>query len=405
MNERKAGAAQGKQGKHVLIVGGGIAGCASAIALAQTGVRVTLIEKQAEWKFQSSGIFIYSNGLAALSSLGVLPDILASGFAIADGRNVYLDQHGEPIVDTFYPSRYPGIPPIVGIRRAEMHRVLAARIAALDVDIRLGTTAVSIDQQAPDSVCVALSDGSIGEYDLVVGADGIRSEVRQLVAGAISPVYTGLGVWRSVHARPRDLTAKIMMMGVGKRLGIMPISDDRLYVFGTMAEPSGAWYDRAEWPALMKARFAEFGGPARQFLDTLSSDSEVLYTAVEEVSMPLPWHRGRVIVIGDAAHASTPFMGQGGAMALEDAVMLAQRLAEGENIGDIEATLQAFGQARYPLCKFVQDVSRSVGEAGAQEHAHALASRNDTLRQDAQQKVDSFYARMEALRGEAASMP
>ncbi|VVD59862.1 monooxygenase [Pandoraea capi] len=328
-----------------------------------------------------------------------------SGFAIADGRNVYLDQYGEPIVDTFYPSRYPGIPPIVGIRRAEMHRILAARIAALDVDIRLGTTAVSIDQQAPHSVCVALSDGSVGEYDLVVGADGIRSEVRQLVAGAISPVYTGLGVWRSVHARPRDLTAKIMMMGVGKRLGIMPISDDRLYVFGTMAEPSGAWYDRAEWPALMKARFAEFGGPARQFLDTLTSDSEVLYTAVEEVSMPLPWHRGRVIVIGDAAHASTPFMGQGGAMALEDAVMLAQRLAGGENIGDIEATLQAFGRARYPLCKFVQDVSRSVGEAGAQEHAHALASRNDTLRQDAQQKVDSFYARMEALRSEAASMP
>ncbi|VVE71908.1 monooxygenase [Pandoraea captiosa] len=386
---------QGNQGRRVLIVGGGIAGCAAAISLAQTGAQVTLVEAQPEWKFQSSGIFIYSNGLAALSELGVLPEILASGFAIADGRNIYLNQNGEPIVDTFYPSRYPGIAPIVGIRRAQMHRVLAARIAALNVDVRLNTTAVSINQSSSHAVTVALSDGAVQTYDLVVGADGIRSGIRRLVAGPIAPTYTGLGVWRSVHPRPSDLTAKIMMMGVGKRLGIMPISDDRLYLFGTIAEPHDAWYARAEWPALMKARFAEFGGPARQFLDTLSCESEVLYTGVEEVATPLPWHLGRVVIIGDAAHASTPFMGQGGAMALEDAVLLAQMLACNEAV---EPTLQAFGEARYPLCKFVQDVSRAVGEAGAQEHAGTSSARRDAMRREAQHKVDSFYAQMEALR-------
>ncbi|MGT2434184.1 FAD-dependent oxidoreductase (plasmid) [Cupriavidus basilensis] len=136
-----------KQVEHALIVGGGIAGRAAAIALAQAGVRVTMLEKQQEWRFQSSGIFIYHNGLAALGSLGVLPEIVSSGFAIADGRNIYLDERGEPITDTFYPSRHPDIAPIVGIRRAEMHRILASRLDALSVDIRLGTSAVRIDQR------------------------------------------------------------------------------------------------------------------------------------------------------------------------------------------------------------------------------------------------------------------
>lgn len=384
-----------KQVEHALIVGGGIAGCAVAIALAQAGVRVTMLEKQREWRFQSSGIFIYHNGLVALGSLGVLPQIVSGGFAIADGRNIYLDERGEPITDTYYPSQHSDIAPIIGIRRAELHRILASRLDALCVDIRLGTTAVRIDQNTAEHVTVALSDGTTGQYDLVVGADGIQSEIRRLVAGPLEPVYTGLGVWRSVHARPKDLTAKIMMMGTGKRLGIMPISDDQLYLFGTLPEPAGQWHERAAWPALMQARFAEFGGPARQFLDALSADAEVLYTAVEEVAAPLPWHRGRVIMIGDAAHASTPFMGQGGAMALEDAVLLAEMLSR--DVG-VEATLQAFGEARYPLCKFVQDTSRKVGETGAREDAAILRARNETMRCNAQRQVDDFYARMDALR-------
>nr|WP_315591923.1 hypothetical protein [uncultured Cupriavidus sp.] len=126
-----------------------------------------------------------------------------------------------------------------------MHRILASRLEALRVDIRLGSTAVQIDQDTEDHVNVTLSDGTSGQYDLVVGADGIRSEIRRLVTGPLEQVYTGLGVWRSVHNRPKDLTAKIMMMGTGKRLGIMPISDDRLYPFGTLPEPAGQWIPRA----------------------------------------------------------------------------------------------------------------------------------------------------------------
>ncbi|RSZ36157.1 MULTISPECIES: FAD-dependent oxidoreductase [unclassified Variovorax] len=383
------------QAARVLIVGAGIAGCSAAIALANKGFRVTLVEKQAEWRFQSSGIFIYGNGLEALRKVGVLPGILEAGFAIEDGRNVYLDHRGEPIVDVFYPRSSGGAAPIVGIKRAEMHRVLAARLDALGVEIRLATTVAKIDSpEGSDRAVVVFSDETEECFDLVVGADGIRSQLREAVAGPIAPRYTGFGVWRSVHERPRDLDAKIMMMGIGKRLGIMPISDDRLYIFGTVSEPTGRWYPKEDWPSLMRERFAEFGGPARQFLDQLGADSEVLYTAVEEVQAPLPWHAGRVLLIGDAAHASTPFMGQGGAMAVEDAVVLAGMLARH---GTAEATLQAFGERRYPMCRFVQEASRKVGEAGAMEDAESCARRNAAMREGAQQQVDAFYGQLRAL--------
>jgi 2-polyprenyl-6-methoxyphenol hydroxylase-like FAD-dependent oxidoreductase len=277
-----------------------------------------------------------------------------------------------------------------------MHRILAARLDALGVEIRLATTVAKIGSPGgSDHAEVVFSDGVAQRFDLVVGADGIRSQVREAVAGPVAPRYTGFGVWRSVHERPRSLDAKIMMMGVGKRLGIMPISGDRLYIFGTVGEPAGRWHPKETWPEQMRERFAEFGGPARQFLDQLGPDSEVLYTAVEEVQAPLPWHAGRVLLIGDAAHASTPFMGQGGAMAVEDAVVLAEMLAER---GICEETLRAFGERRYPMCRFVQDASRKVGEAGAVEDAASCERRDAAMQTTAQQQVDAFYRELDALR-------
>lgn len=382
---------------NALIVGAGIAGCSTAITLASRGVAVTLLEQQTEWRFQSSGIFVYSNGLAALREVGVLDDILASGFGINDGKNIYLDHLGHPIVDVFYPSIGGKVPPILGIKRAEIHRILAARLDALGVRIRLGTTLVELSPgTASEPARAGLSDGTSGEFDLVIGADGIRSSTRQRLFPDIQPRNTGFGVWRSVHDRPADLDVKVMMMGVGKRLGIMPISDDKLYIFGTVPEPGEHWYPRENWPAIMREKFSEFAGPVRQFLDQVSSQTEVLYTVVEEVAAPLPWHQGRTLLIGDAAHASTPFMGQGGAMAVEDAVVLGRMLDE--DAPNVPELLHRFGERRYPMCKFVQDASRQVGEAGANEDPESCKARNAAMRQTSQAHVDNFYAKLETLR-------
>ena len=385
--------------QKILVVGGGIAGCSAGIALAAAGHNVRIVEAQAEWRFQSSGIFVYCNGLACLADLGVLPEILATGYSVAQGRNAYYDHTGAEITQTFYPTARDGqVPAIVGIKRAELHRVLATRLDALGVSVQLGTTVGKMTEEA-GAVDVTLSDRTHDTYDLVLGADGIRSSLRAMIGIELEPRYTGFGVWRSVHPRPADLGEKIIMMGPAKRYGIMPISDDRLYTFGTMAEPKGTRFDPATWPDEMRKRFAEFEGPAAPFLADLGPGSEVLFTAVEEVVLPLPWFRGRVLLIGDAAHASTPFMGQGGAMAMEDAVVLAQVLGACDRM---DRALELFGTVRQPMCSFVQDASRAVGEAGANEDIHSLEARNQALAETAQSKVDGFYGRLDTLQAEAA---
>lgn len=384
-----------------LVVGAGIAGCSAAITLADRGVSVTLVEKQTEWRFASSGIFVYSNGLVNLRNVGVLEEILAAGFAIQDGRNTYVDHLGKPITTTVYPSAEADVPPILGIKRASMHRVLATRLDELGVDIRLGTTVATVDPGSRNRrASVTLDDGSRAGYDLVLGAEGIRSPLRERVHPGLQPRKTGFAIWRSVHDRPTGVDTKIMAMGIGKRIGIMPISDDKLYIFGTVVEAQKRWYPPDEWPATMRATFAEFDGPVRRFLDEVSEDTEVLYTAVEEVAAPLPWHRGRVLLIGDAAHASTPFMGQGGAMAVEDAVVLGRMLDE--RFDDVHTLLVAFSERRLPVCRFVQDGSRAVGEAGAIEDEASIARRNTAMPQTAQRQVDEFYGQLTKLQDASA---
>jgi 2-polyprenyl-6-methoxyphenol hydroxylase-like FAD-dependent oxidoreductase len=377
----------------VLVVGGGISGSTLAIALARRGIPVRIVERQPVWQPIGAGMFLYSNGLAALVRVGVLPDVVDAGWASPDGRNPYLDAAGGLITEVIYPRVGSAlVPPILGILRSELHRVLSSAVHQAKVPVRLNTTITSIvDDNAAAAVEVALSDGSRDRCDLIIGADGIRSSIREFLLGPIEPVFTGFGVWRSMHQRPASIDAKIMMMGVGKRLGIMPISDDQLYIFGTTREERGTRYEPAQWHCLMREKFAEFSGPVAPMLAELTRPEQVVYTMVEETRLPPPWHRGRVGIIGDAAHASSPFMGQGGAMVIEDAVVLAEML---EQQGPNPEMLAAFAARRSARCSFVQEASQRVGEAGAVEDAAACLARDERLRREGQAGVDAFYARI-----------
>jgi 2-polyprenyl-6-methoxyphenol hydroxylase-like FAD-dependent oxidoreductase len=181
-----------------LICGAGIAGCAMAIGLARLGWSVRLIDRQAAWHFQSSGIFVYSNGLSHFSELGVMEDMVASGFVIANGRNVYLHADGSPLAETFYPSRYAGqtLPPILGIRRAEMHRVLSAQLARLGVQVQLATTVQAIDRGRRDHLerrgTTVMQPAAGRRRDSLTGA-------RVAVAAGAAAI---LGLWRLAQRAP-----------------------------------------------------------------------------------------------------------------------------------------------------------------------------------------------------------
>ncbi len=307
---------------------------------------------------------------------------------------------GNHLIDVFYPTADDGrVPAILGIKRAELHRILTNQLTHFRLSAELGTTVRRLEQIG-DSVEIELSSGSIENFDLVVAADGLRSQMRQLAGFDIRPRYSGLGVWRSVHDRPADLRDKIMMMGPGKRFGIMPISADKLYTFGTIVEPEGKWYDSEAWPETMAAKFREFEGPARRFIEELGSRSEVLYTAVEEIVMPLPWHAGRVVLIGDAAHASTPFMGQGGAMGVQDAVILARLLDSDNDVGQFCRPMARRASPYAVSRRMFRDRSvRMEPRAPANRRLIMIVSG-----QTAQQNVDIFYNKLAELNRSAQSV-
>jgi 2-polyprenyl-6-methoxyphenol hydroxylase-like FAD-dependent oxidoreductase len=378
---------------RILIAGGGIAGLASAIALEQAGAKVELMEAQPAWAPLSSGMFLQSNGLAMLRRLGILSEVLEAGFAIPDDLMPVSTFDGRPITDVRYPRLAgPEVPAILGIERVVLHGILTHRVEARGIDIRLGTrpTVVRPPSGPAGTVQVEASDGSLGAYDLVVGADGIRSALRAMrFPERAEPRYSGFGVFRCVGPRPRELRYKLMLIGPGARLGIMPTSEASLYMFGICREPGDARYEVDDLPVLMRERFANFVGPAPE---VFASATRFHYTAVEEVPAGRPLWAGRVVLVGDAAHATTPFMGQGGSMALEDAVVLADAIGgavRGEH--SVEAALASFADRRYPRVEVVP--SRSL-EAGRAWGGDASGYSPDDLRASMQMRVDSFYARL-----------
>ena len=375
---------------RVLIVGGGIAGLTAAIALRRIGVDVEIVELKSQWESVSSGIFLQSNGLAMLRRLGVLPSILKSGFAVRDAMPV-MGQDGEPITSVLYPrTAGPDLPATVGIKRSTLHTILASAADQAGARITLGTSVAAL-QPSQSGTSVETTHGATDQFALVIGADGVHSVVRSLaLPDRAAPSESDFGVWRCIARRPKQLDEKIMMITAGLRLGIMPISDDELYLFGIVREGVGARFPPDEWAVTMRRRFQDFRGWAPHLLDAATSFH---YAVIEEVDATPRWSNGCVLLIGDAAHATTPFMGQGASMAIEDSVVLADLLSADSDVWDscesIRALLAAFEQRRRARVQLVQERSLAAGRAWGSD-ADAFSS-ND-LRGTMQTRVDELYA-------------
>lgn len=386
---------------RVLIVGAGIAGQTLACALARRGLACDVIELRSEFDIIGAGMYMQANALRAFDDIGVVPAIHAAGYPIHLDHTLVADVNGQILARLHHrlPPDEQGRPILVPIQRRALHDVLARAVEAAGVAVRMGCTVEAIDERDA-TARVTFTDGTHGDYDLVVGADGIHSRVRQLVYPGVRAEYSGYSNWRVLLPRPAELVTALWLMGdQGRSFGMVPLSADTLYIAGVTKEPGNPRINRDDLARLMRERFAQFergGGLAGALLAQVTHGTQVVYTAIEQVELPAPWHRGRVVVLGDAAHASTPFWAQGAAMAIEDAVVLARELAQARDAGTSLAEALARWQVRRTeRCLFVQRGSLETGRRSHSEDPGALEARYAYLRSGAAQTdLDRRLARL-----------
>lgn len=343
-----------------LIIGGGIGGFSTAIALRQRGVDVEIVELNKEWKVYHVGIIVQSNFVRALAQIGVAEEAVAAGFPYRGWRFLDNGSGRELARDEGVSTAGPDYPADLGLARPALHDVLFARVKALGIPVRQGVTFADIRQDA-DGVSVDFTDGTSGRYDLVVGADGAYSKLREvLFDGRYRPEYFGQGVWRYNLPRPADLEfAEGYVSDPSRSIGTVPLTKDTMYVFISIGEPGNPRFPPEALAEEMRRRLRGYGPTLDAFADQIVDPALVVYRPLEVCVLPDPWYRGRVVLIGDAAHSATPHLGQGAAMAVEDAVVLAE---EYTGAGSMEERLRRFMDRRFARAKYIADRSMQLGK-------------------------------------------
>jgi 2-polyprenyl-6-methoxyphenol hydroxylase-like FAD-dependent oxidoreductase len=248
---------------------------------------------------------------------------------------------------------------MVAIGRPTLHKTLLGALAATNGRIRLGVTADALDQRA-DAVEAAFSDGTRGRYDLVVGADGFHSKLREtFFPDAPRPRFTGLAVWRATMPRRPEIDAMHMYYGPRNKAGLNPTSPGEMFLFLVQSIADDRRPTPEEQLRILREQLSDYGGIVADVRDGLADPRRIDYRPMDALLVPPPWHRGRVLLIGDAVHTTTPHLATGAGIAIEDAVVLAEMLASGAGIPDV---LGRYAERRYPRCKLVVETSITLGE-------------------------------------------
>lgn len=347
--------------RKVCVIGGGVGGLAVAIGLQQQGVDVEVVERDKDWKVYHVGIIVQANFIRALSELGIGKAAVEAGYPYRGARFVTPD--GEVIAELPGDSQVDGLPADLGLTRPALHEVLTRRVRELGIPVRLGVTFESFEDSG-DRVKVAFTDGTRASYDLLIAADGNYSAVRKVLWPDAKPEYTGQGVWRYNVPRPADLEWSDIYIGNESngfrgKAGYCPLTPDEMYIFAVIEEPGNPRFPPETLAEEMRRRLKGYGGIMAEAAKHVTDPAKVVYRPLEACIMPDPWYRGRVVLIGDAAHSATPHLGQGAAMAVEDAVVLAEELGKDQ---PVDQALQTFMERRFERAKLVGTSSIKLGE-------------------------------------------
>lgn len=346
-----------KSTDRILVIGAGIGGLASAALFAQRGATVDVVEMRDTADVLGVGINQPANSLRVLREIGILDDLIGSGFTY-DGL-LFHDHHGDVVVATT--SKLGGdVPANLGLSRGALATALLGAAQRAGARVRYGLTVRDISQ-SPDRVTATFSDGTLGAYDLLVAFDGIKSEMRHRLFGPeFEPQFTGFSVWRVTLPRPESVDRCQLFHGIDTKAGMIPLSPTHMYLFVVTREPGNPHHDPREYRALLLDRLAEYTGVIADMRALIDDEAVIVYSPLSEVRLPEPWHVGRVVLGGDAAHACTPHLTQGAAMALEDASVLAEVV---DSEVSLDVALTAYAARRLPRVSMVADVSRGILQA------------------------------------------
>jgi 2-polyprenyl-6-methoxyphenol hydroxylase-like FAD-dependent oxidoreductase len=332
---------------RILIVGAGLAGLALARALRQAGLAPQVIEREAGWGVAGTGIYLPANGARALRTLGLEGAVAARGTRIP--RQRLLDHRGHLLADIDLHQLWGSVGPCLALARTELHQILRE-----GVPVQLGRTVRSLEH-LDGPVQVGFDDGSGGDYDLVVGADGLHSAIRRLAVDPRPPVPVGQHSWRFLAACPPEVTTWTVMLGRGTSFLTVPVGHGLVYCYADVTAHttrSGTW--DGDPVGQLRERFAGFAAPVPELLRQLDDPNLVHVAPIEQVTAA-GWGRGAVVLVGDAAHGMSPNMAQGAALGFEDALVLAASLRDAATVTDAVAA-------------FVARRSRRTGWVRAQTH-------------------------------------
>ncbi|WP_066659501.1 MULTISPECIES: FAD-dependent oxidoreductase [unclassified Sphingomonas] len=342
------------QSGTILVIGGGIGGLTAAIALRAKGFDVTVIERDPDWSVYGVGIIQQSNVIRAMAQLGLIDEYVASGVGF-DAVEIYTPT-GVKVARVPTPRLVDGYPANMGISRPALHKILGDRTIASGAKVLLGVTATKLRDDGA-GVDATFSNGEQARFDLVIGADGVYSQTRAALFPELTgPQFTGQAVWRYNLPRPADLDALHVYNGP-TGVGLVPVSDALMYIYVTTPEPDNPRYPRAGLAAVMRSKMAGCAPYIRELSELVTDDDGVVYRPLEGMLVEGEWHRGRIALLGDAVHATTPHLGQGAGMAIEDSLVLADELARHD---DVDAALTAYRNRRFDRCAYIVRSSLAI---------------------------------------------
>lgn len=349
--------------QNVLIVGGGFSGLAMAIALRKADIAVEVVEFEPDWLTDGIGISMVGPALRAFRSLGILDDFLREGHG-SDGVDL-LSPEGSVLAHLPTP-RVAGadVPGGGAIMRRTLAKILADKALNLGANVRLGSTFRALRQDA-ESIEVEFADGQRRRYDLVIGADGIRSKVRDaIISQPCKPRYCGQGSWRALVPRAPEIERTTVWAGGTIKAGVCPVSESEMYLFINEHRPSPESVPDLQLLPLARGLLAHMPSKLLQKIgEQLNERSCVVFRPMESLFVPLPWHQGRVVLIGDAVHAPTPHLASGTCLGVEDALVLVESL---EHAASIPEALAKFEQRRWERCRLTVEDSFRLSEIEVQ---------------------------------------